>query len=272
MGDWFVLQEHAPADLLPRIESQSEKCRQLRTKKLVTQFGEHADGLALMCLDDMQSPILPVLVRQTLQDESSRSTAAALDIVDAWNNADWCDDLQRVLDRTDPNSEIRQSHWWFVCARFLLRHRRTESVRRLLPKNESLYLGDLAILTLEHLPDLALDTFRRALRSVIPANRITAAAALAIIDQPWSRKELVLALSESDDHEQTCECRSALMATHCGECHQTVADWEAKHPRQAEPSPYVSLREMVLRQGDETINFEMAELHDRVHRLKNVQV
>lgn len=272
VGDWFLLQEHAPGDLLPQMQSKAEECRRSREEKLVTQYGVHADGLALMCLNDLDSPVLPELVRTALHDESFKTIDAALDIVDYWDNADWCDDLQLVLDRTDPDTEIRHASRWFVCARFLLRHGRTESVRNLLPNNESLYLGDLAILTLEYLPDVAIDTFRRALRSVIPANRITAAAALAIIDQPWSRAELVSALSESGDAEQTCECRSALMATHSSECHQIVADWEAKHPRQAEPGPYVSLREMVLRQGDETINFEMTELHDRVHRLKNVQV
>lgn len=272
VGDWFFLQEHAPSDLLPQIRSKAEECRRSREEKLVTQYGVHADGLALMCLNDLHSPVLPDLVHKALHDESFKTIDAALDIVDGWDNADWCDDLQLVLDRSDPDAEIRHASRWFVCARFLIRHGRLESVRKLLPKNESLYLGDLAILTLEYLPDLAIDTFRRALRSVIPANRITAAAALAIIDQPWSRAELVSTLSESGDAEQTCECRSALMATHSSECHQIVANWEATHPSPKGLGPYVSLREIAVRQGDETISFEMAELHDRVHRLKNVQV
>lgn len=272
VGDWFYLQEHAPSDLLQQIRPKSEECRRSREEKLVAQYGVHADGLAMLCLNDMNSPVLPDLVRKALHDESFKTVDAALDIVADWDNADWCDDLQLVLDRTDPDAEIRHASRWFICARFLMRHGRLESVRKLLSKNESLYLGDLAILTLEYLPDVAIDTFRRALRSVIPANRITAAAALAIIDQPWSRAELVSALNESDDGEQTCECRSALMATHSSECHQIVADWEAKHPLPTEPGPFVSLREMAVRQGDETMNFEMAELHDRVHRLKNVQV
>ena len=272
VGDWFLLQEYAPSDLLPQIHSKAEECRRSREEKLVTQYGVHADGLALMCLNDLHSPVLPHLVRKALHDESCKTIDAALDIVDDWDNVDWCDDLQLVLDRTDPDAEIRHASRWFVCARFLMRHGRLEPVRKLLSKNESLYLGDLAILTLEYLPDVAIDTFRRALRSVIPANRITAAAALAIIDQPWSRTELVSALSESDDAEQTCECRSALMATHSSECHEIVADWEATHPLPEGPGPYVSLREIAVRQGDETMSFEMAELHDRVHRLKNVQV
>ena len=58
----------------------------------------------------------------------------------------------------------------------------------------------------ENDPDLALPLFRRALRSHIPTNRSLAAATLALIDRPWSLRELTTVLVESDDQEATSEC------------------------------------------------------------------
>ena len=74
-------------------------------------------------------------------------------------------------------------------------------------------LGDAAILALEYLPDLALNLFRRGLRSRVPCDRTAAAAALAILNEPWCHAELTSVLQESDEQQATSECRSASSGT-----------------------------------------------------------
>lgn len=269
IGDWHLLQELVPNPLAAQVKTNLANCRRERADRLLAIF-QDSPGLALCGLDDLDSSLLPDLVRTALRS-SGRGPVAALSFIREWNDAAWCGEVQALMDRLDPIANYRDDVAWYSCAQFLLRHGHTASVRRMLPSLEFVYLGELAILALEYMPDLAVDAFRRALRSTIPANRITAAAALATIDEPWCRAELTAALRESDDHYQTSECRSALMATHCPECHQLVAAWEARNPRLEKQAPYVSIRDIVLRQGDEIVNVEMAELHDRVIKLRGIQ-
>ena len=91
-----------------------------------------------------------------------------------------------------------------------------------------------------------MDLFRRALGSEIPLNRISAAAALAIIDQPWSRSELASVLEECNDQVMTAECRSALLQTHSQECHRTVMEWESRNPHEPEYGDWMTMDEMAI--------------------------
>ncbi|MDC0670330.1 DUF6896 domain-containing protein [Nannocystis radixulma] len=64
------------------------------------------------------------------------------------------------------------------------------------------FLGRYAILALRHLPALALDLVRRALRSTTPAAVSDIATMLAAIGQPWCHRELAAALAQrADDTE-----------------------------------------------------------------------
>ncbi len=101
-------------------------------------------------------------------------------------------------------------------------------------------------------------------------NRIVAAAILAILDQPWSRKELIRVLEHSTEQLPTAECRSALTETHDETAHRIVAQWEELNPREPEVGKWISGDEMTLRHSDETIRWEMAEWHDRVLPLRHV--
>ena len=176
--------------------------------------------------------------------------------------------LQTLMRRVNPNGPIPEPHIWYECARFLLRHGHSSNIERKLRTIESQSLGDAAILALEHFPDAAVEIFRKALRSRIPCNRITAAAALAIIDQPWSRAELTAVLNECDDQVMTAECRSALLHAHSEGCHHLVRRWEKQNPHEPEQGEWVTMEEMSLRQSDDRMSWELQELHDRLMPLR----
>ena len=129
-------------------------------------------------------------------------------------------------------------------------------------------LGEAGILALEFMPHAALDLFRKALRSTIPYDRTTAAAALAIIDEPWSQEELAAVLRESNDQLATAECRAALVTSLSTDMHRLVEEWENRNPREPEAGPWISMEEMSLRHCDGFLQWEMQKLHDRVLGLR----
>lgn len=97
-----------------------------------------------------------------------------------------------------------------------------------------------------------------------PPSGKTAAASLAIIDEPWCRDELIAILQESDDQEATAECRSALLLTPDPEVHRVVEEWETRNPHEAELGQWISMREHSLRSCGAFVQYEMEKLHDRV--------
>jgi hypothetical protein len=238
---------------------------------LIDQFRNGPDNEeSLKALLDSDNPRLGEICREALHGPPSGATSAALEAIDAWEDPKWCGEVDSLMERVDPNDDLPSPYIWLKCARFLLRHRHTVNIKDQIHRVESQCLGEVAILTLEFFPDIAIKTFRRALRSEIPCNRATAAAALAVIDNPWSRMELAAVLATSTDHVMTTECRSALLTTHTIESHEIVAEWEQRNPRQSEDGPYITMDEMSLRSSDSWIQWEMGELHDRVFPLRSV--
>lgn len=63
------------------------------------------------------------------------------------------------------------------------------------------FLGELALLLLEHAPEHALPHVRRGLRSTTPLVRSRVTAALAVLDQPWCHRELALAREVQEAHD-----------------------------------------------------------------------
>jgi hypothetical protein len=164
--------------------------------------------------------------------------------------------------------------------KFLLRHRyRREELLAALPAAAGTEIGEACLLALEHAPELALPLFRRALLSDIPADRNTVAAILALIDQPWSRRELLAALEASDDQEKTADARAALLECRDEEARRAVADWERRNPHEPEAGsylevggrtvgPFYSMGEMSLQDRAEWLRYEMGQLHDRVMKVR----
>lgn len=99
--------------------------------------------------------------------------------------------------------------------------------------------------------------------------RQEAAAALAILDLPWCHVELSEVLAESTDQVLTSECRAALSASRDLSIKEIATRWEAANPHEPETEPHISFGEMQLRDRHIWMQHEMAELHDRVIRLRD---
>lgn len=272
LGNWGLVASLVEGEDAATVQRLAREHVAERAAALEADFDAGFDRAeSLHALRALGSDRLDGVLRRCLAGPPSGETSAALEVL-AQIDPDWGDEVEALINRVNANGEIPQPYVWCACAEYLLRRGRPSGIKRTLRRIESNCLGDAALLTLEFFPDIAVETFRRALRSKIPCNRITAAAALAIVDQPWSRAELAGALDASNDHERTSECRSALMTTHSQEAHEKVRDWEARHPREAEEGPFISMTEMSLRMSDETINYEMEKLHDRVLPLRGTVV
>jgi hypothetical protein len=277
LGDWLLAPQCTPFDnpASKILEERAERCRCLRFEKLRGLYEQpEARPRALQAISELEHPRLDEFLHRALLDEPSATTSVALDIITSQEDSRWCGPLHNLLRRINPNAEIPAPHIWIRIAAFLLRHghRRGEILRDLsrLRRHE---LGEAALLALEFRPEAAVDLFRRALRSGIPYNRVTAAAALAIIDAAWSTHELVAVLRESDDQEATAECRAALMAGHSEEARRIVEEWERRNPHEPEAGPLVSIRELSLQARQGWLQHEMERLHERVLPLRaNVPV
>jgi hypothetical protein len=122
---------------------------------------------------------------------------------------------------------------------------------------------------MEYDPTRALPLFRRALRSPIPWNRIIAAAILALIDRPWSRRELIAVLGETTEQEATAECRAALRECHDQTALQAADAWEAANPHEPEQGRVISMREVTLRNASVWVQSRMEQYHERVMRVRD---
>ncbi len=267
LGDWPLAKESAPnAEWLTRA---SAECLEVRRNRLRRLFHlSQSERLALLALCEMEAgPCLELA--EALRRPPSGTTSCALEIISKRPDEDWSSTIFELLCRTKPDGEIPEPHVWITSAEYLLkRNQQIDVIRGKFLNMGRRCLGDAALLALEYLPDLAVTMFRRALRSDVPIDRITAAATLALVNQPWSRQELVAVLTESTDQEATAECRSALMALPHPELHALVAEWEGINPREQETGPFISMTELALRTRDSRIQSEMDKLHDRVMKLR----
>jgi hypothetical protein len=268
LGDWLLVAEELGQDhaMAKAASARATHCLDVRFSHLKDLYRtSEAKRLALQAIADLNRPDLVGFLERALRDKPSGTTSAVLRIIGADNESRWCKPVFRLLRRVDPNGEIPQPRIWMMCADYLLRNGyQAPEVLRKLRRVQRHEVGEAALLAMEYAPDLVLILFRRALRSQIPYNRITAAAALGILDVPWSRNELIAVLRESDDQEATAECRAALMASRSPEAHRIVEEWEYRNPHEPETGPFITFREISLRDRHNILQYEMAKLHDRV--------
>lgn len=270
VGDWPAAHDAASrtgdATLIDWTAVRAAECRAAWCLDLLSdRHGEERRGEVLLALDDLDAPALADELERTLRGPIGGTTSRALRIIRRRDDAGWCPAIYRLFRRLKPDGEIPQPHLWVECQRFLLRHGyRTQAMKESLSRAGGVSVGEAALLAMEHDPGRALTLFRRALRSSIPANRTEAAAILALIDRPWSRGEMLAVLSESDDQHATADCRAALMECHDEEAHRAVLAWEEAYPHEAEPGPWITMGEMMLRNRSQWVRWEMENLHERV--------
>ena len=277
-GDWIWARQLCESDTHANERKHIERLANNLTEKrlqelhLLFEDSDHKRN-TLAAIHDVSPAQANVYISKLLKGAASGDVSFALQLIDDSNDPKWCPQVFSLFQRVDPNADIPEPHIWNTCATFLLRHSYNQEniVGKFdLVKNRS--SADVALLALRFASDKAIRLFQIALRSSIPMERITASAALAIIDQPWSRQELIKVLSESKDQEMTLYARGALYAGAHPEDHQIVESWESKYPRQAETGEFITFGELSVRQRDDRIKYEMQKLHDQVFPLRNVRV
>ncbi|MCY1020254.1 DUF6896 domain-containing protein [Pyxidicoccus sp. MSG2] len=92
------------------------------------------------------------------------------------------------------------------------------------------YIGDFALLALEHAHEHALELVRLALRSSVPAARQLVTAVLFVLDRPWCHHELAAALHEAEREPGALMMAVALSRSRSDLAHAIAARWQREHP------------------------------------------
>jgi hypothetical protein len=242
IGDWMAAHEAALArgreDLLAVTAQQAALCRERRLAELQRFLDTDCDHYDEFLVEEILEALhelgavkeLKGPLEKVLQDPDSPNTATALEIVTKLADAAWCPQVEALWKRLDQDDDGREPSLWTGCVDFLLKHNyHTAEIVTALPRAGWDQIAAAALHALERAPEHALALLRRALRAYQP-DRIKAAAVLALIDQPWSRRELLAVLDESGDQEATAECRAALLETHDLDAQRAVEAWEVTHP------------------------------------------
>lgn len=284
--DWPAAHEVAAG--LPGLTAltapRAEQCREMRRQRLQHELGvQYRAADALHALADLGATDLDNRVEDALHVQPSGLTSAALEIIERQDDPRWCEPVYALLSRLDPAAELPRPHLWVTSLGFLLRHgHRTEELLAALPKAGGPEVGEAVLLALEHAPGLALPLIRRGLIDDIPANRSKIAAILALIAEPWSRRELMAALEVSDDQQKTADARAALLESGDEDAQKAVLGWEERNPHEDEVGsyleiggrrlgPFYTFGEVSLKNRASWIRYEMDALHDRVMKLRDVR-
>jgi hypothetical protein len=282
-GDWLAAHEAAAGfpDLTAITAPRADQCRELRRQRLKKDLGDQCKVAdALHALADLGVEDLDDCLIDALSGPPTGAISAALDIIEQQDDPRWCPHLYTLFRRTDPEQQLPSPHIWFTSLRLLLRHGyHTADVIAALPRAAG--TGDAVLLALEHAPQLALPLIRKGLLSEIPISRSEVAAILAVINKPWSRRELLGALSASDDQEKTADARAGLLETGNAEAETAVLEWEERNPHENEVGsyleidgkrlgPFYTFGELALKNRAVWIRYEMDRVHDQAMKLKEV--
>lgn len=283
VGDWLAAHEAASDQpalqgiLVPR----AERCRELRRVRLRKEGGYGAAD-ALHGLAELGAADLAESLQEALRGPPSGQISAALEIIGQQNDPRWCADVYALFARMNPPGPIPGPHIWMTSLKFLLRHGyRTAELLAALANAGGTEIGEAVLLALEYAPAHALPLIRHGLLANVPMDRSQVAAILALIGKPWSIRELLRALAESDDQEKTADARAALLETCDAEAEKAVLAWEERNPHENEVGsyleiggrklgPFYSFGEISLKNRASWIRYEMDKLHDRVMKVREV--
>lgn len=273
-GDWTIFRENEIPEAFRNLwKVRIAALKAKRSRGLCDLFDrDHRPSLALQALVEADAPEADDCLRRALAGPLSGTTCTALEIIrdGGGGDSEWNEPIHAVLRRVDPSAKAPQPAIWLLAVEYLLRNddQHAEIARHL---GHAVWdSAEAALLAMEFAPEQAIILFRRALRSDVPNDRIVAAAVLALIDRPWSHRELTQVLEESTEQEPTAECRASLRETSSPEAHRAVDDWEALNPYEPEQAEFRTVAEWFLLGMGTTIRFEMSEYHDRVLPLRHI--
>lgn len=285
VGDWLAAD--AATNGNPELASitgpRAERCREIRCQRLRQDLGEQYRGAdALQALADLQAPDLDQCLKDALRGKPSGLTSTALAIIGQRDDPNWCVYVHELYSRIDPGGQIPIPHIWITSLKFLLRHgHHTKEVISSLPKAGGTEVGEAVMLSLEYAPEMALPLIRKGLIADIPMDRTKVAAILALINSPWSKRELLRALEASNDQEKTADARAALLEIGDDGDQKAVLAWEKRNPHEREMGsyleiggrklgPFYTFGEISLTNRASRITYEMDKLHEQVKKVKDI--
>ncbi|WP_437760563.1 DUF6896 domain-containing protein [Sorangium sp. So ce1389] len=234
----------------PSAATRSRAATQREAYKHYLLAGIAREATARAFIDPLEAVLTPdefVGACAGLIDASVSATAGhAIERLDAHPDYPVCPAVGRLLARAD--SARHHPYAVHAAARYLLRRgiERDRAVKAVLAfarvevvagYRGNPFLGELALLLLEHAPPHALAALRRGLRSSTPLVRTNVAAALAALGQPWCQRELLLALDDAATFEASATVRAALSWLGSDEARAAVARWTQTHVLRATEGP-----------------------------------
>ncbi|QDV21576.1 hypothetical protein Pan153_62660 [Gimesia panareensis] len=259
------------AKVPPEVTAKARQITAARERFLANEYEQNENqSLALRALQENQSPDLDDFLKRTLQEVNLLSVETALEIIAETENPLWYPLVFDLLQQVDTAVKPSQPGYWIQALEFLLRrnYRFEDIVDQL--QFAAYDCDQAAILALEFRPRHALALFRKALRYPAPHTRTVAAAALALINQPWCQRVLLQILNESTDQEATVACRAALKVIDQLSSKADVDNWERENPLQLESEEYITVAESNLLDTPMFLKFEMEQWRDRVLPLSEI--
>ncbi|WP_437786607.1 HEAT repeat domain-containing protein [Sorangium sp. So ce1097] len=230
------------------------------------------EATARAFIEPLEAVLTPAELVDTcagLIDAAVNATSGhAIERLDAHPDYPVCPAVSRLLARADP--AVHHPYAVHAAARYLLRRgierdRAVEavlafaSVRVVAGYKGNPFLGELALLLLEHAPQHALDALRRALRSSTPAVRTDVAGALAALGQPWCVRELLLALGNASTFEASASVRAALSWIGSDEARAALLRWTQTHVLRVTEGPGYGWEEVQEANADGFLAREIEE-------------
>ncbi len=216
---------------------------------------------ALYALANANAEDLSEYVEVALTDPSSVN--AAIEIIR--DDPGWCVQAAEVFEKSLKQDDFRyaRSEAALYLAKF--GHPVHELVRGLMA--EPAQIISAISLAIDYAPDQLGQLLHHGLWSRFDHDRLMAAVILGLVDNEWSRKELVAVLQQSSSQDATIEARCALRESREPAAHRAAERWEDKHPDVGKKDYTPDRAIYDLAGGCERVLRErMRELHDRVQR------
>jgi hypothetical protein len=273
LGDWPWAHELAPPELRPHLAARADRTRALRREYLERALvtGDHHDQMvALRGLAALEIPDLDDHLVAALDGPPSGLVGTALELLEPRWHQGHADPVYALLKRLDPRGEIPAPYLFSTSAALLLTQgAHVEAVLDRIAAIGPHAGARLLTLALAFRAPSAITLVREALRSPVALDRNEAAALLASLDLPWTRRELRSVLSESHDLIATSECRAALRRSDDPAARAAVDAWDRLHPFTPREEPPYTWLDIQISNCDDFLADAIDDLADLINNYRD---
>ena len=267
IGDWLLAHELAvaggDAQLIAATRQRADECWAFRLTLARESFAsarrKHGmwDSGAVRMMADLGAEEVPELIRKGLAGNAD-CVCSVMRLINHDQNPSWCNAVFSTLKRFRLRGRLTKEDVALECGRYLLTHQyRTQEVARILSRLKS-ETDETGLLLLEYAPRWSLPVIRRGLRDSGPMGN-PMAAVMALIDQPWSRAELLAVLEDDVYHDldDVLPVVLALQESHDAEARAVAEEWAQRY----DPAG--------LEWGQKDLTRDMVRFGDRVLKLRH---